>query len=259
VSGRIEGKVALITGAGGGVGRATAIRFAQEGARLALTDVNQEELEKTAAEIAEIAEAPSVWVTDLRDVDALGTLVDDAASALGRLDILHNNAAVVVSGRIEDHDLAMYQLAQDVNVRSQFFLSKAALPVMRANGGGSIVNMSSVSAELGCTEVPAYSISKAGVIGLTRSFAIDLAPMGIRVNALVPARIDTGLPRQFLKDIKPEDRAQMEGTFFSYPRQLIKRPASPAEIAGAVLFLASDEAAFITGTVLHIDGGYSAW
>jgi NAD(P)-dependent dehydrogenase (short-subunit alcohol dehydrogenase family) len=259
MSGRLEGKVALITGAAGGLGRATALRFAREGALLALTDVDEVGLSETARAVTGAGPSPLASVVDLCTTTSFTSLVDDVVVQFGRLDILDNNAGVVVAGHLEDHTVAMWDLVHNVNVRSPFFLAQAAIPAMIRNGGGSIINISSISGILGNSKLPAYCSSKAALIGLTRSLALDWAESGVRVNVIVPGRIDTNLPGTFIASFPESERAQLAEDLRKQPRQLMRRPASPDEIANAVLFLASDEASYVTGSVYNVDGGYAAW
>ena len=253
--GVLDGKVAVITGAATGIGRATALLFAQAGARLVLTDVREDPLAATVGAVrAARGEVTSV-VADLAQADQCSLPVNTALATWGRLDVLFNNAGVgtmVVGGTVETIDLERWDLAQDVNVRAMYLVSRAAVPAMRAAGGGSIVNTSSVSAFRGSVGRPshAYAASKGAVLALTHAMAASYGRDRIRVNAICPGTIRTRLTADI---IDQAEREAAEGR--SIP---LGRVGEPEDIARCALFLASDDASWISGAEIVVDGGARA-
>lgn len=250
----LEGKVALITGAATGIGRATARLFAGAGARLTLADVRGAELEATVAEIGAASGQATAVVADLARAEDCAAVVEAAVRAHGRLDVLFNNAGVgtmVVGGTVETIPLERWDLAQDVNVRAIYLLSRAAVPRMRERGGV-IVNIASVSAFRGSMERPshAYAASKGAVLALTRAMAASYGRDGIRVNAICPGTIRTRLTADIVDRV---ERAAREG--HGIP---LGRVGEPEDIARCALFLASDASSFISGTHIVVDGGAMA-
>jgi len=251
-NGSLAGKVAIITGAATGIGRAGALLFAEAGARLALADVRKRELEETAADVNRAGGSAVAVVADLARPEDCALVVERAVAAHGRLDVLFNNAGVgtmVVGGTVETIDLDRWDLALDVNVRGIYLTSRAALPHLRAAGGGAIVNTASVSAFVGRAERPthAYAASKGAVLALTRAMAVSYGRDRIRVNAICPGLIRTRLTADIAGGA---ERRAKEG--HGIP---IGRIGEPEDIARCALFLASDDASFITGTQIVVDGG----
>ena len=246
---RLDGKVALVTGAATGIGRASAVLFAQAGARVVLADLREEELTATAKSVG----AGAVSVTaDLARPEACAAVVARALEAFGRLDVLFNNAGVgtmVVGGTVETIDLERWDLAQDVNVRAMYLVSRAAVPALRAAGGGSIINTASVSAFRGSVGRPshAYAASKGAVLALTHAMAASYGRDRIRVNAICPGTIRTRLTADI---IGRAEREAAEGRGIP-----LGRVGEPEDIARCALFLASDDASWITGVVIDIAGG----
>ncbi|MFN8526811.1 MAG: glucose 1-dehydrogenase [Chloroflexota bacterium] len=248
----LQGKVALITGAATGIGRASALLFASAGARLALVDLRQAELEHTANLVSQAGGTVHAIAADLAQPTACNHAVQQAIARYGRLDILFNNAGVgtvVVGGTVETIPLETWDLALDVNVRAMYLMSKAAVPHLRAAGGGAIVNVSSVSALHGSSSRPthAYAASKGAVLSLTRSMAASYGADRIRVNAICPGLIRTRLTADIV------ERAELlaaEGEGIP-----IGCVGEPEDIARCALFLASDAATFISGTHVVVDGG----
>jgi NAD(P)-dependent dehydrogenase (short-subunit alcohol dehydrogenase family) len=250
--GALDGKVAIITGAATGIGRASAVVFAQAGARLVVTDVREEELRHTVEVVRGVGGEIVPVTADLARADAAAALVDTALSRWGRLHVLFNNAGVgtmVVGGTVETIDLDRWDLAQDVNVRAMYLVSRAAVPAMRGAGGGSIVNTSSVAAFRGSLGRPshAYAASKGAVLALTRAMAASYGRDRIRVNAICPGTIRTRLTADF---IERAERDAAEGRGIP-----LGRVGEPEDIAQCALFLASDEASWISGATIVVDGG----
>jgi NAD(P)-dependent dehydrogenase (short-subunit alcohol dehydrogenase family) len=248
----LDGKSAIVTGAATGIGRATALAFARAGARLTLTDVRAEELERTAAEVRGTGAAVATVTADLARPDDCAAVVEAALRATGRLDVLFNNAGVgtmVVGGTVETIDLDHWDLALDVNVRAIYLVSRAAVPAMRRGGGGSIVNTASVSAFRGSATRPshAYAASKGAVLALTRAMAASYGRDRIRVNAICPGTIRTRLTADF---IERAEREAAEGRTIP-----LGRVGEPEDIARCALFLASDDSSWISGTQIVVDGG----
>ncbi len=249
---RLKGKVALITGGNAGIGEAIAKCFAQEGASVVITGRRKDELDRVVKDIERnqgkiIAVAGSV--TDEAHVQAA---VTQTVQGFGRLDILVNNAGIGDFGkRIHEMDDATWAYVLDVNLTGVFRITRAAIPAMLKGGGGSIINISSIASLVGIPLLPAYAASKGAMDAMTRAIAIDYAQEGIRCNVVNPGLIDTPMAAPLMKN--PE---QLEPILSHYP---IHRPGKPEEVAQMVLYLASDEAAWVTGATFPIDGGMTAW
>ena len=250
--GALDGKVAIITGAATGIGRATALRFARAGARLTLTDVRADELARTVAEVRAAGGQAVAVTADLARPEECAAVVAAAVRAADRLDVLFNNAAVgtmAVGGTVETIDLDRWDLAQDVNVRAIYLVSRAAVPALRRAGGGSIINTASVSAFRGSAARPshAYAASKGAVLALTRAMAASYGRDRIRVNAICPGTIRTRLTADVIEGV---EREVAEGR-----RIPLGRVGEPEDVARCALFLASDDASWISGTEIVVDGG----
>jgi NAD(P)-dependent dehydrogenase (short-subunit alcohol dehydrogenase family) len=250
--GVLDGKVAIITGASTGIGRASAMLFARAGARVVLADVRDDELAKTAAAIRDAGGEVRAVPADLARPEACRTVVETTVGEFGRLDVLFNNAGVgtmVVGGTVETIELEHWDLAQDVNVRAIYLTSRAAVPAMRAGGGGSIINTASVSAFRGSVGRPshAYAASKGAVVSLTHAMAASFGRDRIRVNAICPGTIRTRLTADF---IERAEREAAEGRGIP-----LGRVGEPEDVARCALFLASDDAAWISGAEIVVDGG----
>jgi NAD(P)-dependent dehydrogenase (short-subunit alcohol dehydrogenase family) len=248
----LEGKVALVTGAATGIGRAIAQLFAAAGAKLTLADVRGPELARTAAALRDGGHHVESAVADLGRPEDCAALVDGAVRAHGRLDVLVNNAGVgtmVVGGTVETIPLERWDLAQDVNVRAIYLVSRAAVPHLRAAGGGSIVNTASVSAFRGSRSRPshAYAASKGAVLALTRAMAASYGADRIRVNAICPGTIRTRLTADIVEGVE-RDTAAGRGI-------PLGRVGEPEDIARCALFLASDDSAWVSGIEIIVDGG----
>lgn len=239
--GRLEGKVALVTAAGQGIGRATAQAFVREGARVIATDVRAEALEGL--------EGAELRVLDVTNAAAVKAIAADYPE----LNVLYNCAGVVHAGTILDCDEDQWEFAYALNVTAQYRMIRAVLPGMIARGGGSIINMSSVCSSIKAVANRfAYGATKAAVIGLTKSVAIDYVTHGIRCNAICPGTVETPSLIQRLHDTGDFDKAYAEFT----ARQAMGRFGRVDELAALAVYLASDESAFTTGTTSVIDGGW---
>ncbi|MDR3527130.1 MAG: SDR family oxidoreductase [Rhizomicrobium sp.] len=246
MSGRLAGKVALITGAAGGLGAEIATRFAGEGATVFVADVSREQGEATAAAIGANF-LPLDVTSEEAWIAALAAVVDKA----GRLDILVNNAGINIRKAIEDMPVESFDAMMAVNVRGPFIGIKHVLPLMRAGGGGSIINMSSICGLIGHRYTnETYTTTKGALTLLTKSVAVRYAKDNIRCNSIHPSTVDTALVQAMLKD--PERRAERLG---EVP---LGRMATTADVANAALYLASDEGAFLNGIALPVDGGATA-
>lgn len=245
---RLEGKTAIITGAASlkGMGFATARRFAEEGAAVLLTDISQEGLDEAAAALAGLTNKAMVHAMDVSDPAAWTAAVELVRSRCGSIDILVNNAGMFRGDTISDTSLDTFDRLVAVNLRGAFLGCRAVVPHMRAKGG-SIVNISSVSALIGVAGTSAYAATKGGVRAFTRAIAVDEARYAIRCNSIHPGTIDTGM----VQAVIPDD-ASRSATAAAIP---LGRLGTPADIANMALFLASDEANFVTGAEFVVDGG----
>jgi NAD(P)-dependent dehydrogenase (short-subunit alcohol dehydrogenase family) len=248
---RLKDKVAIVTGSGAGIGRAIATTFARERARVVVADMDEEAGRETVAAIHAGGGEASFARTDVSQVEDTQRLVETALSAYGRLDILVNNAGVYTRGDVLSTSVETWNRLLSINLTGVFLCCKAAIPALRQAGGGAIVNISSsVGWQYAAPGIAAYAASKFGVTGLTKAMACDHLPENIRVNCICPGPTDTPLIRS---SRSPEDLvAFMEA-------QPIGRLGSPDEIAAAALFLASDEASFVTGVAFPVDGGQAAY
>jgi NAD(P)-dependent dehydrogenase (short-subunit alcohol dehydrogenase family) len=254
MSGRFEGKVALVTGAGAGVGKATALRLAEEGARLALTDIRADSLNEVTGEVRAAGAKVTEVVGDVAEPATTRELVGSAEAAFGRVDVLVNNVGILVLASLLDTTADDFDRLMRVNCYSHLLAIQAAVPAMRRAGGGAIVNVASVGALVALPNVSAYCPSKSAVLGLTRAAAAEFGP-DIRVNAVCPGGVETEMSRVHLLSFEDKEAASRKLT----GRQMIPRYAQPAEIAAVIAFLASDDASFVTGATVAADAGHSAW
>lgn len=255
MSGRLSGKIALITGAAGGIGAASAALFLAEGATLVLTDIDAPALRKLGSRLDRGGRSVIV-AGDLTDESFIASMINAAREAFGGLDIVYNNAGLMVSGALDALNIDDLRRSIDINLYAQLAVVKHAVPLLQQSVGPAVVNTASVGGLLGYANMQAYTASKAAIIGATKALAVELASISIRVNAVAPALVETQMSRNAL-GVTDETDAAAQAPFVG--RQLLKRFARPAEIAEAALFLASDAASFITGVVLPVDGGWSAW
>jgi len=251
---KLEGKVALITGAATGIGRATALLFAKEGARVVIADINQKDADETVQRIKRDGGEAFFAYTNLLNVSEIEKMVKTTVATYGKLHIFYHNAGVAGPGRIELTTEEAYDQIMDIHVKAGFFGAKFAAPEIKKSGGGSILFTGSGLGLRPSSQSPAYSVSKAALLMLTRALAVSLAKDGIRVNAVCPGPISTTPLWQGVlarnPEIVPDEYAQM-----NIQVRPIKRMGTPEEMAQAVLFLVSSEASYITGVALPVDGG----
>jgi len=241
---RFVGRVAIVTGGAGGIGEGIVRRLLAEGAVVAFCDVDAEKGGRLAAELGERAEFEQF---DVADGVRLAAFIRDVAARHGRLDILCSNAGMSGRGTTLETDLAQWRRVMAVDVEAVFLGAQAAIPHLERSGRGAIVHTASTAGLGGYAGMVAYATAKGAVVNYTRSLALDCAPLGIRVNGVAPGLVETAMTGVHRSD--PERRARMMG---SIP---LARAASPGEIAAAVAFLASDDASYITGVILPVDGG----
>jgi len=252
---RLQGKLAIVTAAASGMGKAGVERFVREGARVAAIDISADALSKLVTEFG--ADKVYPIVADLSTADGARDSIDQAASALGGVDILWAHAGMPGPASVENLDIAAYQLAMDLNVTSAALAAGQVASHMRARGGGSIIFTSSISGLVGSMMSPIYSAAKWAVVGLTKSLALAMAGDNIRVNVVCPGLADTPMKTGFTgRSGDPAEAAANEARIVSAVP--MGRLVKPGEVADAALWLASAEASFVTGVALPVDGGFTA-
>lgn len=254
MAGRLEGKVVLITGAGGGIGRGIAVRFAAEGAKVGVLDILAQGVEQTVELIAQQGGTAVPLIGDVRESEQVRSAVTALRQAFGAIKVIVNNAAVMPAGALHETSLEDWDGVFTVNVRGAYLVCREVIPDMLASGGGSIIHMASITGVRGLPGIAAYSATKGALIALTRAMSTDYARYGIRVNSVSPGTIDSPMLHDFLAAQRdPEARRQEFNAI--HP---IGRVGTIEEVASVFVFLASDEASFVTGANYSVDGGMSA-
>ena len=247
--GRLTDKVCLITGTASGIGKATAELFAIEDAIVVCTDIDRKNGKKVVEQLKSKNKRCTFYHLDVTNEDSWKNVIDSLQKAFGKLDVLINNAGQLLMKTIQDTSLNEWEFIQKVNVTSMFLGTKLALPLMRKSNGASIVNLSSIYGLVGAPNAVAYEASKGAIRLFTKGAAAEYAEHGIRVNSVHPGVIETPMADHLLADTSI--RSQILGP------TLLRRAGKPNEIAAAILFLASDDASFMVGSELVVDGGYS--
>lgn len=247
---RFENKTALVTGGGGGFGREISLLFGGEGAQVAVVDVNAGAAQETVDRVTAAGGRADAYIVDLTDADAVAALIAEVVDVYGQLDIAVNNAGIGgAMAPLAEYPIDTWHQVLDINLSSVFYCMRAELAAMVAQGtGGAIINTASIMSTIAMPTISAYVASKHAVLGLTRAAAVEYGSHGIRVNAVGPSFSRVGFTAASL-----DDDAQWEGMAAQHP---LGRTARPLDVAGAVAYLASDEAAFVTGHLLNVDGGY---
>jgi dihydroanticapsin dehydrogenase len=249
---QLEGKVAIITGAATGIGRATALLFAGEGASVVIADVNEDDAQRTVANIEDEGGSARFVQADVSEAEDVQALMKRAAEEMGGIDVIVNNAGAQRSGAVTEFEESEWDLLMRVNPRSCFLGAKYGVPHLRERGGGSIVNVSSLAGLKGGPGMTAYSASKGAIIAFTRALAEELAPDNIRANSVCPGWIDTPFNEPAIEFMGGRAH-QEEMVQQTVP---LKRQGTPEEIAPGILYLASDASSYVTGQELVIDGGF---
>jgi NAD(P)-dependent dehydrogenase (short-subunit alcohol dehydrogenase family) len=258
---RLEGKIGIVTAAASGMGRAGALRFACEGAAVGVVDIDKSGVDAVVSEITAAGGQALALVGDLRQDDFARAIVRRTASRFGGLDFAWNHVGHPGPASVEGIDMADFEIAIGLNLRTVLLTTEAAIPEMRARGGGALLYTASTSGIVGSAFSPVYSMAKFGVVGFVRSLAKRLAPENIRVNAVCPGPIDTPMLRVFVArpDQQRTQGQDKEALVQTRGRQNpMGRTGKPEEIANAALFLISDEASFVSGAALPVDGAATA-
>ncbi len=252
----LKDRVAIVTGAGTGIGKAIALLFAKEGAKVVCVSVQPANCQETARQIRQSGGEAIAVPTDVSKAEDVGKMVQAAVDAYGTINILVNNAGILASAcKVGDVTEEQFDKSFNVNVKGQFFVAKMCLPIMIKAGGGVIVSMSSASAIVGQYNTGVYNATKAACVFLTKNIAIDYAAQGIRANCLCPALVDNTVINKDVFAQAEADPEMWKSVLEKYP---MGRIATPEEVAQGALYLASDQSSFVTGTTLVIDGGFTS-
>lgn len=249
---KLAGKIALITGAGSGIGQATAKLFAQEGALVIVNDIHEENGEKTVQEIVAAGGQAQFIAADVTNPDHVAKMVDSILNEHNEIHILFNNVGMSNVGRLDEVEPDVWDQVMAVNVKGIYLPSKYVIPHMMERKSGVVINMSSCAAEMGLQRRALYSATKGAILALTKAMQVDYAPYNIRVNALLPGTIFTPFVENYLKQAYSDPTEAIENI---KKRQLSGELGRPEDVAKAALFLASDDSAFMMGSPLYIDGG----
>lgn len=252
---RFEGKIAVVTGGASGIGRATVEGFLAEGAKVAVVDVSEESGGRTVSELKGQGYDPLLVVGDVTHSKDVKRIVSEVLDRFGRIDILFSNAGILVEGTVEDVSEEQWDRIMAVNVKGVFLMAKEVIPVMLRQGGGVVVNNASCSGLVGDRGAIAYNTSKGAVVIMTKCLALDYALKNVRVNCICPGEIETPM---FLQEVSTRGMDVEEYRKEVAAYHPIGRLGRPKEVADTVLFLASDDASFITGAAVSVDGGYTA-
>ena len=247
---RLKNKVAIVTGAGSGIGRSIALTFAREGAKVVVADLNEKGGSETA-DLVKKEKGEAIFVkVDVSQAKNIEQMVEDCLKEFGRVDILVNNAGIVKTSPLHETTEEDWDKILGVNLKSVFLSSKKVLPIMLSQGKGKIINVASIAGLVGFSNLGAYCASKGGIIALTREMALEYAPQKINVNCIAPGIIKTAMTKEMLAD--PATKQSFESST-PYPRL-----GEPEDIAQAAVYLASDESDFVNGEILVVDGGWIA-
>ena len=256
---RVKDKVVILTGAASGIGRATAILLGKEGAVQILSDIDERGLGETLSLLEKGKDRAETMRVDVTDSAQVKKMIDHTYKKYGRIDILIVNAGVVRVGPVEDFPDEDYDLLINVNLKGTYYTCKHAIPYLKKQGFGSVITLASVAAHIGQVNHANYCSTKAGILGFTRALALDLAPFGVRVNSVSPGATDTPM---LVGDVTKQ--AKERGVDYEVVKKefeeegVLTRWATPDEVAFGILFLASDESSYMTGSDLRIDGGWTA-
>lgn len=246
----LKGKVAIVTGARRGIGRGIALAFAKNGAKVVVSDLNEKDCQKVVDEIKNLGSYGLAVKCDVSSSKEVEAMIKTTVDKFGKIDILVNNAGIALMKPFKDMTEEDWDKVLSVNLKSVFLCSKAVLPELIKQGKGKVINIASIAGQIGFAQSSAYCASKAGIINLTRVMALELAQHKINVNAIGPGVIKTAMTKQFLEDPKMKEMLLSQTPWGRFGK--------PEDIANAAVFLASDQADFITGTTLFVDGGWLA-
>jgi NAD(P)-dependent dehydrogenase (short-subunit alcohol dehydrogenase family) len=257
MSKRLSGRVALVTGAARGIGLAAATRLAEEEARVLLSDIDADVLAEATSELRKQGLAVDAIPCDVANAQSIERMVAKAAD-WGRIDIVVNNAAISDDTPIEELSDERWRHVLAINLDSALHVTRGALPYLKQSPSGSIINIASVQGIRGQPHAMAYATAKGGLVNLTRCMAVDFGPFGIRANAVAPGYIDTRMAEQKLDTPHEHKTDWFQDIYFKYGRMPLRRAGTVEDVAGPILFLASDDSLYVTGTVLVVDGGFTA-